>query len=336
MTKPDKGGIEQSQVAGEEPVIDPAARICDAHHHLWDRPDQRYLLPELLADLTDGHKVRSTVMVEWRSHYRDSGPEEMRPVGETEFASLVAHDPDRGAIDVCAAVVGYARLAQGKSIARVLEAHISAGKGRFRGVRNVAAWDPDPEVMGGPMICAPGLYKEPLFREGFALLGEFKLTFDAWLYQTQLGDLLDLAHAFPQQAIVLNHTGGVLGVGRYATERQQLFATWRRSIQELARCQNVVMKLGGLGMRRSGFEFYGQPQRATSTALAAAWRPWLETCIEEFGASRCMFESTFPVDGATCTYRVLWNTFKRVAGAGSDSERESLLYGTAARFYGMR
>ena len=315
--------------------MDPGARICDSHHHLWDRPDQRYLLPELLADLTAGHNVRSTVFVEWRSHYRDSGPMEMRPVGETEFASAVARRPERGAIGVCAAAVGYADLAQGKPIAHVLEAHIAAGKGHFKGVRNVAAWDPDPEVMGGPKVCEPGLYNNPLFREGFKLLGEFKLTFDAWLYQTQLEDLIDLAHVFPEQPIVLNHTGGVLGIGRYAGERQQLFSAWRHSIRELAKCPNVVMKLGGLGMRRSGFRFYGQPHRSTSVALAAAWRPWIETSIEEFGAARCMFESNFPVDGATCSYRVLWNTFKRISAACSEAEKNSLLHDTAAHFYGI-
>jgi len=335
MSQPAQGADTQSQDAAAEPVIDPAAPICDAHHHLWERPDQRYLLPELIADLTAGHNVRSTVYVEWRSHYRDSGPQEMRPVGETEFASAVARDPGRGPIAVCAAVVGYADLARGRSIAPVLEAHIEAGQGGFRGVRNVAAWDPDPAVMGGPNICEPGLYKQARFHEGFALLGEFNLSFDAWLYQTQLEDLIDLARAFPRQAIVLNHTGGVLGVGRYANQREQLFMAWRRSIQELAKCPNVVMKLGGLGMRRSGFDLYGQPRRASSTALAAAWRPWFDTCIELFGATRCMFESNFPVDGATCGYRVLWNSFKRIAAAGSASEKHALLYDTAARFYGI-
>ena len=318
---------------GDEPVIDPAATICDAHHHLWDRPDQRYLLPELLVDLQAGHRVCGTVFVEWRSHYRADGPLEMRPVGETVFASAVAAKAEGGAIDVCAGIVGYADLARGRSAAAVLEAHIAAGNGRFKGVRNVAAWDPDPEVMGGPKICDPGLYLDARFREGFALLGEFGLTFDAWLYQTQLDDLIDLAHLFPAQAIVLNHTGGVLGVGRYSGQRQHLFAQWHRAIRELAKCPNVHMKLGGLGMRRSGFGFHGQAPSSTSAELADAWRPWLETCITEFGAERCMFESNFPVDGASCTYRVLWNTFKRIAAGASEAERNSLLHDTSVRFY---
>jgi len=318
-----------------EEIIDPAAPICDAHHHLWDRPDQRYLLPELLVDLTSGHNVMETVYVEWRSHYRTSGPEAMRPVGETEFAAGVAESRLRGGRRPCAAIVAYADLTLGAEVAQVLEAHQAAAPGVFKGIRHVGTWDADALVRGGPAISPPGLYRDRRFREGLAQLAAARLCFDAWVYQTQLHDLIDLAHAFPQQPIVLNHTGGVLGVGAYAGRRQQLFSDWRAGIQELARCPNVFMKLGGLGMQRSGLPFHGQPQASTSAQLEKAWLPWFETCIEEFGARRCMFESNFPVDGATCSYAVLWNTFKRVANRGTSGERRLLLRDTARVFYGI-
>ena len=35
---------------------------------------------------------------------------------------------------------------------------------------------------------------------------------------------------------------------------------------------------------------------AVSEELAAAWRPYVEPCIEAFGPERCMFESNFPPD----------------------------------------
>lgn len=317
----------------EEPILEPHLPICDAHHHLWDRPDQRYLLPEFLADAASGHDLRSSVFVEWRSHYRDGVPEEMRPVGETEFAVTSVAERESGPPRACAAIVGYAALSLGAAVAPVLEAHLAAGRGRVKGVRNVATWDADPQVVGGPPVSTPELYRTKQFREGFALLTRYQLTFDAWVYQTQLGDLIDLARAFPYQPIVLNHTGGVLGVGKYATRRAQVFSSWRSSMQRLAQCQNVYVKLGGLGMRRSGFPFYGQPERCSSEIAATAWRPWLETCIEEFGPSRCMFESNFPVDAASCTYRVLWNAFKRVIAGASLADKTALLHDTAARFY---
>lgn len=317
----------------EEAILEPALRICDAHHHLWNRADQRYLIPELLADLRTGHDVRSTVYVEWRSHYREDGPPELRPVGETEFAAAAAEQALHSGVAACAAIVGYANLSLGDAVADVLEAHLAAGKGRFRAIRDVGSWDADELVRGGPLICAAGLYRDARFRAGFAQLEPLGLSFDAWSFQTQLDDVIDLAHAFPHQSIVMNHAGGVLGIGSYASQRRGMFSAWRAGIEELARCPNVTMKLGGLGMKRSGFPFHGRPEHSTSEALATAWRPWLETCIEEFGPQRCMFESNFPVDAASCSYRVLWNAFKRIVAGASTSEKRAVLHDTAARVY---
>jgi L-fuconolactonase len=327
--------LERARESEEEAILGADLPICDAHHHLWNRPEQRYMFGEFLNDATSGHNVRSSVFVEWRSHYRESGPTQMRPVGETEFASAVGESAANRPIKICAAIVGYADLSLGSAVARVLEAHLEAGRGRFKGIRNVATWDPDPQVLGGPPICDPGLYRQPRFREGFALLEGYGLTFDAWVYQTQLDELIDLARAFPRQDIVLNHTGGVLGIGGYAGRRDELFASWLNGLHGLARCPNVRIKLGGLGMRRSGFDFYGHAQDCTSQTAAAAWRPWIEACLAEFGADRCMFESNFPVDGASCSYRVLWNAFKRLIGGASATEKSQVLHDTAANFYGL-
>jgi L-fuconolactonase len=313
--------------------LDAALPICDAHHHLWNRTDQRYLLDEFLTDAQSGHNIRSTVFIEWRSHYREEGAAELRCVGETEFAAAVGQRAQRSQTRVCAAIVAHADLALGAAVAPVLEAHIAAAPGRFRGIRDVGTWDADPDVVGGPPISPPGLYRETRFRAGFALLERYGLTFDAWVYQTQLEDLIDLARAYPGIQIVLNHTGGVLGVGPYAGRRSELFTQWRTSLQELAQSENVYLKLGGLGMRRSGFAFHGRPRESKSKVLAETWRPWFETGIELFGPERCMFESNFPVDGASCSYRVLWNSFKRVLAGASRETKMRVLHDNAARFY---
>jgi L-fuconolactonase len=318
---------------GEEDVLDPAIPICDAHHHLWNRPDQRYLIDEFLADAGSGHNVRRSVFVEWRSYYRGDGAAEMRPVGETEFAAAVGESAAHRKVGACAAIVGYADLRLGAAVAPVLEAHIAAGRGRFKGIRNVATWDADPVVLGGAPICPPGLYREPLFRQGFAVLASYGLTFDAWVYQTQLDDLIELARAFPQQPIVLNHTGGVLGIAGYANRRDQLFQAWRSGMHQLAQCPNVYLKLGGLGMRRSGFEFFGHPRDFSSATIAEAWRPWIDACLDEFGAGKCMFESNFPVDAASCSYRVLWNSFKRLMSGASPTQKQQAFHDTATNFY---
>ena len=159
---------------------------------------------------------------------------------------------------------------------------------------------------------------------GFAKLGELGLSFDAWLYHPQLDDVVDLARSFPDQPIVVNHVGGPLGRSWYATRRDQVFTAWKASMVELARSENVCVKLGGLGMKLCGFDFDERKRSPSSADLAEAWRPFIETCIEAFGARRCMFESNFPVDKISGSYANYWNAFKRLASGASAEEKADL------------
>ena len=319
-----------------EEILDPGQAICDAHHHLWDLPTQRYLHGDFLKDAGSGHRVTHSVYVEWRSHYRTTGPDAMRPVGETEFAARAAQLTKSGATHVCAAIVGFADLSLGSAVAEVLDAHQAAGQGYFRGIRHVGVWDADAVVRGGPAVAPPGLYRDPNFRSGLAELQARGLSFDAWVYQTQLDDLIDLLGRCPDLPVVLNHTGGVLGIGPYAGRRDALFADWHSKIRRLSAFPNLTLKLGGLGMQRAGFPFYGQSDGVGSETVAAAWRPWFEAAIEAFGADRCMFESNFPVDHMSCSYAVLWNAFKRIVAALPLRDKDALFHATAARFYRIR
>ncbi len=319
-----------------EAPLEPALPIVDPHHHLWDRPHWRYMLPDLLADLNAGHNVTGTVFVQCRAFHRAAGPEEMRPVGETEFVNGVAAmsaSGQYGAARVCAGIVGHADLRLGARVAPVLEEHIRAGGGRFRGIRHITAWDDDPVMLNPGYPMPPKLMEDTNFREGLATLARAGLTFDAWLYHPQIAELTALARALPQARIVLDHVGGPLGIGRYAGRREEVFAVWRPAIRELATCPNVHVKLGGLGMRINGFGFEEGQDPPSSEDLADAWRPYMETCIEAFGAERCMFESNFPVDKGAYSYAVCWNAFKRLASGASAVEKTALFSTTATRFY---
>jgi predicted TIM-barrel fold metal-dependent hydrolase len=317
-----------------EDIIDPDLPIVDPHHHLWDRPNGKYYLDELLADLNAGHNVVATVFLQCFWAYRTTGPEELRPVGETEFVASVADEAERRNVPqrVCAAIVGHADFRIGERVDAVLEAHIAAAGGRFRGIRQVTARHPD--ILASIATPPPfGLMGDPAFRAGFARLGTYGLSFDAWLYHTQLGELLDLARAFPAIPMVINHVGGPIGVGPYRGKRDEVFAAWHQSMRDLAACPNVHVKLGGLAMAINGFDFHREVLPPSSGELAQAWQPWMLACIEAFGASRCMFESNFPVDKGMCSYPVLWNAFKRIAAGASADERTALFHDTAARFY---
>jgi L-fuconolactonase len=320
-----------------EEIIEPELAIVDPHHHLVERPETgRYLLADLLADLGSGHNITATVYLEWLSMYRAHGPLELRPVGEIEFANGVAAMSASGGYGktrVCAGIVGYADLALGAAVEKVLEAQITAGGGRFRGIRFITATHPDQATWGSPMLRPAGLLMDRRVREGFARLAPLGLSFDAWLYRTQLGELVDLARAFPATPIVLDHVGGPIGLGRYTGKRDDVFAEWSARIRELAQCPNVHLKLGGLGMRMFGFTVHAQELPPSSEELAALWRPYLETCIAAFGTQRAMFESNFPVDKGSCGYAVLWNAFKRIAAGCSAAEKQALFAGSARRFY---
>jgi len=320
-----------------EEIIEPELPIVDPHHHLVDRPETgRYLLPDLLADIGSGHNVTATVYLEWLSMYRAQGPVERRPIGEIEFANGVAAmaaSGTYGTTKVCAGIVGYADLARGASVETVLEAMIAAGGGRFRGIRFITASHSDQAAWGSPIIRPAGLLMDPRVREGFARLAPLGLSFDAWMYHTQLGDLVDLARVFPETPIVLDHVGGAIGLGPYAGKRDEVFAEWNGKIRELAACPNVHIKLGGLGMRMFGFTHHMGELPPSSEELAAAWRPYIETCIAAFGPERAMFESNFPVDKGSCGYAALWNAFKRIAAGYSAAEKTALFAGTASKFY---
>ena len=319
----------------EEDALEPELPICDPHHHLWDHPRNRYLLDELLADLNTGHNVVSTVFMECGSMYRAAGEAALQPVGETEFVNGIAAMSASGGYGdcrACAAIVGYADLNLGAAVGDVLDVHAAASS-RFRGIRHAAGWDASPEVRNSHTSPTEGMMATSRFREGFAELGKRRMTFDAWLYHPQIPELTALARAFPEQPIVFDHFGGPLGIGPYAGKRAEIFAYWKDAVAELATCENVVAKLGGLVMPINGFGFHKNDRPATSEELAAATRDYYLHMIERFGAERCMFESNFPVDKASCSYGVLWNAFKRIAADCSASEKAALFHDTAARIY---
>jgi predicted TIM-barrel fold metal-dependent hydrolase len=241
-----------------------------------------------------------------------------------------------GSAAICAGIVGHANLLLGGGARAVLEAEIAAGQGRFRGIRHSSAWDADPDVGHMYTTRPKGLLLDTTFRKGFACLAPLNLSFDAWLFHPQIGDLVDLARAFPDTKIVLDHCGGPVGLGRFAGRREETFAVWKASIQDIAKCPNVVVKLGGLAMRLLGFDFHERPKPPSSEQAAAAWRPYIETCIEAFSPERAMFESNFPPDKGQCSYQVIFNAFKRIAAPCSEAEKTALFSKTATDFYRLK
>ncbi len=324
-----------------EPTLEPEIPICDPHHHFWDMrteriPYQRYLLHELADDVNSGHNVRSTVFVEARSMYRSSGPEEMRPVGEVEFVQGLAAASESGLYGptrAAASIVGHANLLLGAAVEPVLEALQAASPNRFRGIRHSVTWDPHPEITLTAAHRMRGQLSNDDFRAGARVLARMGMSLEAWMYSPQLPELAEFAKAVPDLTIILNHIGGLLRVGPYANNNDEVLQTWRDGIAAVADCPNVNVKLGGIGMPSNGFDWHERDTPIGSEELAESMAPFMNYCIERFGPDRSMFESNFPVDKVSYSYNVMYNAFKRLSKSYSDSERAAMFHDTAARVY---
>ena len=338
-----------SRVDAEE-IIEPDLPIVDCHHHLRDDPGGLYyMIPEFLADISSGHKIVATVGVEVGDMSAAEGPIEFRPVNETAFLNGVAAmfaSGRYGATKACAGIVGFANLTLGSRVEPVLDAHERASQGRFRGVRVSAFWH---ESYAPSRITArrtklglntpEHLLLDPAFREGIACLAARGLSYDVSIFYTQVPDLIDLARAFPTLRIIAGHYVVPLGLGPFAGKHRDIFPLWRSAIKKLAECPNVSVKLSGIrwaGVTVPGYTlnehgaFDGRP---TAQELAAAWRPYIETCVEYFGADRCMFGSNFPPERVLASYVRIWNAFKLATSGFSTSERTALFHDTAACSY---
>ena len=315
-----------------EPVLEPHLPIIDACHHLWEPPRFPYLPADLQVDVGSGQNIVATVYVQAQTRYLAEGPEDLRPLGETEYVVGVAEAAAaRGGPRLCAAIVGYADMLLGDRAGEVIDRHLEIAGPRFQGLRHSASRDPG--VKAAPTAAPLGLYGDPAFRRGIACIVERDLVFDAWLYQSQLQDAVDLARAFPDLRIVLDHCGGPLRIGPYADHPKEAFEAWAAAVKAVAACPNVSVKLGGLGFGSLAFDFHKRSEPPSSQDVAEAFRPYIETCIEAFGPHRAMFESDFPADRAGQSYAVLWNAFKRIVAGASSDEKRDLFSAAASRTY---
>ncbi len=321
----------------DEPILEPGIAILDAHHHLFDRPHLRYLLDDYLDDAKAGHKIVGTVYIETQAFARADGPEALRPVGEVEFANGMAAITASGACGPCkvaAAIVGFADMTSGDAVAATLDASMAAAPQRFRGVRQIALADPNPASLRFlTHRPPPDLLNSTAFRAAFGQLGPRGLSFDATVLHHQLPQVARLAADFPDTTIVLVHTGLAMGMHVGVDGRDELFQSWRTNMRELAQRPNVVCKVGGLGTAYWGFGFNQRSDVIGWRELAQAWKPYVESAIELFGAERCMMESNYPNDGRSCGFVPLWNALKHIVRDHGEAEKTALFRGTAQRVY---
>ena len=321
----------------EEPALLPELPIIDPHHHLWQSPPQRpgetYLAPEFLTESMSGHRIVGSVFMECNYNYLKDGPPHLRMLGETRFINPHVEKFSKPGHGVGNAIVAHADLSVGDKVEELLDAHRETAPKRFRGIRQTNSWDAWDGLRYSFLVIPEHRLRDPMYRRGFAKLAKYDLTFDAWVFHPQLHEVAEIAGAFPGTRIIVDHTGGPLGVGPYAGRRKEVFEAWKKSITDLSRCPNVFMKLGGMGMHCIGLEWHKRAKPLSSDEMVAETKDYYHHCIDAFTPARCMFESNFPVDKESLPASVLWNGFKKIAAGCSDSEKHDLFFGTAARVY---
>ena len=322
----------------QEKILDPEREIVDPHHHLWGEGRWfEYLLEDLWTDTGSGHNVKKTVFVQCRSNYRTEGPEHLKPVGETEFVAKIAAESQLGPQNQAriAGIVSHANLTLGDQVEEILDAHEDAGRGLFRGIRHAGAREENPDALMIPGMAEKDLFARKEFREGVRMLGRRELTYESWHYHHQNRSFYELARAVPDTLIILDHFGTPLGVGQYEGKRDEIFREWKKDMAELAKCDNVYAKLGGLAMPDNGFGWHLQSVPPTSDEFVKAQKEYYLHTIECFGPKRCMFESNFPVDRLSISYPVVWNGFKKIVADFSEDEKDMMFSGTATRVYNL-
>ena len=317
----------------EEEIVDPELPIIDSHHHLWRYSDVDYLADRFHKDTSSGHRVEKTVYIQCGSEYREDGPKHLRSLGETEFVVKQAKQLEELGGVVIAGIVSDADLRLGDGLDDVLNQHLKLSEGRLKGIRHCAARAEFPDALHIPGDAPEGLYEDAKFRNGLKVLGRKGLTFDAWHYYYQNQAFAAMARSVPDTILVLDHFGTPLGVGPYANQRKEILAQLKKDLREIARCENVIAKLGGLAMPDNGFGWEKKPKPPTSDEFVEAQREYYLHTIECFGPDRCMMESNFPVDRNSISYAVLFNGMKKIVADFSDVEKRQLFHDTAARIY---
>jgi len=295
------------------------------------------MVEDYIDDAEAGHRIVATIYSETQAFIRRDGPEHLRPLGEVEFANgvgAVAASGVYGDIRVCSGIVGYADMRFGDRIAELLDKAMGIAPDRFRGVRQITMEHSSKAPFRFITLRPPaGVLEDPAFRQAFRHLAPRGLIFDAAVFNHQLHKIADLADAFPETTMTLNHMGVAMGLDVSAAGRAALFETWKGQLAEVARRPNIHCKVGGLGLPFWGFGFEKREDPIGYQELARTWRPYVETAIELFGADRCMMESDFPPDGRSAGFVPIWNALKHIVAGASPDEKAALFHQTAARVH---
>ena len=277
-------------------------RVVDAHQHFWDLGSGGY----------------NWLVPEYGVIYGSFGVDDVEPLAEAagvDDVVLVQADDTLADTEAMiaiadswsrvAGIVAWAPLTDEAALPGVLERF--AQDDRIVGIRHLMHEEADPDwVVSAPVL------------KGLAALEKAGLSFDlVAVLPRHLEHIPLLAKAFPDLNLVIDH----LAKPPIATGERQ---PWAELMVAAAQFPNVSAKVSGLDTA-SGDNY-----------SADAIRPYVDHCLQHFGADRLMFGSDWPVSLLADGYATWWQTVRELLEPLGADERAAILGGTARRVYGLR
>ena len=296
-------------------------KIVDAHHHLWDlnNADTKYswlMVTEGEAFFGDYAAIRKSYLLEdyiedaknqniIKSVHVQAEHDDDKPVNETAWLQNLA---DTHSSKLPNAIVAFADFSK-NNVSEILDAHQEYKN--TRGIRQILSYNKDEPKYSH---ATEDFMKDSSWVENFKHIRNRNLSFDIQIYKHQMQDAVNLANKYNDVLFILNHTG------EPCYQSKEYIESWEQNMTKLAKCENVVAKISGLGM-------FDPNWTIDSTRI------FVEKTIQIFGIERCMFASNFPVDKIFNTFDTYWNSFKEITKNYSENDKQLLFSSNAEKYY---
>ena len=296
-------------------------KIVDAHHHLWDlnNKDTKYswlMVTEGEAFFGDYAAIRKNYLLEdyiedsknqniIKSVHVQAEHDDDKPVNETAWLQNLA---DTHSSKLPNAIVAFADFSK-NNVSEILDAHQEYKN--TRGIRQILSYNKDEPKYSH---ATEDFMKDSSWVENFKHIRNRNLSFDIQIYKHQMEDAVNLANKYNDVLFILNHTG------EPCYQSKEYIESWEQNMKKLAKCENVVAKISGLGM-------FDPNWTIDSTRI------FVEKTIQIFGIERCMFASNFPVDKIFNTFDTYWNSFKEITKNYSENDKKLLFSSNAEKYY---
>ena len=296
-------------------------KIVDAHHHLWDlnNKDTKYswlMVTEGEAFFGDYAAIRKNYLLEdyiedtksqniIKSVHVQAEHDDDKPVNETAWLQNLA---DTHSSKLPNAIVAFADFSK-NNVSEIFDAHQEYKN--TRGIRQILSYNKDEPKYSH---ATEDFMKNSTWVENFKYIRNRNLSFDIQIYKHQMEDAVNLANKYNDVLFILNHTG------EPCYQSKEYIESWEQNMKQLAKCENVVAKISGLGM-------FDPNWTIDSTRI------FVEKTIQIFGIERCMFASNFPVDKIFNSFDTYWNSFKEITKNYSENDKKLLFSSNAEKYY---